>query len=133
MTELARFSQVVDTLNRPGNPDEARSLKAWKSRSMITRAALLELKGEYDKKISEASKRYAAKVAEEKIKELRAEYGSFRQIAVARVQADLNDTLELKRQTFKKNSGAVFREGAVAVRHHAIHEHRLHARRERVW
>ena len=106
MTELARFSQVVETLNRPGNPDEAKSLKAWKSRSMITRAALLELRAEYDKKISEAAERYSPTVAAEKIEELRAEYNSFKQIAVARVQDGLSSTLELKRQTYKKNSGA---------------------------
>ena len=66
----------------------------------------VKLKAEYDKKISEATKRYSPSVAAEKIEELRAEYNSFKQIAVARVQDGLSSTLELKRQTYKKNSGA---------------------------
>ena len=105
-TNTNRFTQILETVNRAGTPDQAKSLSAWKTRAMNTRRALMVIKKEHDQQIHEASERYSQKVALEKIDEIRKDYEVFRKLAVDRVREGLEETISQKRATFERNSGA---------------------------
>lgn len=99
---LAEFSAILNRIDTSQAVDKRRTLTGWHGRAAMVRDALLVLCDMRDGKLAEARENYKGARLASIEDEVNAEYETSRELAVAKVEADLQEVLKSKRKAWDK-------------------------------
>ncbi len=101
-TTLSEFSAILNRVDTSRDVDQSRTLTGWHGRAAMVRSALEVLRDMRDGKLAEARENYKGARLASIENEINAEYETARELAVAKVESDLQEVLKSKRKAWDK-------------------------------
>lgn len=107
MSKITEYTRIFENARKTaGRVDEAKTLKAWKARAVVTRGALDELRAEYARDVAAINAEYRPAAAAQRVGPLTEAFKDICKTAKEKMAADLEDVMAAKRQQLSKAQGA---------------------------
>lgn len=100
-TSMLNVKRVFDSIYKAGEPDESRTLAAWQSRAIASRAALLEIRSRIDQQEQELSEIYKPDAVRDIMSDTKESYAEVVRSERNRLTAELDAVLDSKMGQYK--------------------------------
>lgn len=100
-TSLTNMKDVFDSIYKPGQPDEKRTLGSWQTDCIASREALLEIKSRLDQQEAELSEIYKADAVRDIMADSRAAFDEVVRSEKSRLTDTLDEVLDAKMNRYK--------------------------------
>ena len=99
---IINLNRIYNSVYHSGDPDRSKGFAGWQHKAQITRKALLQAKLEMDAQLAEWRETYTEKAIEPMFGELLNEYHGIRDVALRKLEDELNAVVDEKRGQYEK-------------------------------